>query len=209
MVQDYNKGGLRAPSIETMAKSLKLAWISRFLKSIPTRDDESWKVIPNHFLDKYGGLNFLLRCNYDKNFLDRMCLPYFYKLILLHFLELKISYNTQFCRFVSFNNKDILIGGRPIFDKSWLNKNVFLVQDLLGDDGKVLSYSKFFRTFRPNGNVLQYMQVVSAIPKDLIDDARRYLIDKTSILSESSFQPSADLSLDLLKMKNRKHYWLL
>ena len=120
------------------AKSLKLAWISRFLQSVPAHDDESRKVIPNHFFDKYGGLNFLLRCNYDKNFLDKMCLPYFYKLILLHFLELKISYNTQFCRFVLFNNKDILIGGRSFFHRSWMNKYVFLVQDLLGD-GKVLS----------------------------------------------------------------------
>ena len=199
MAQDYNKGGLRAPSIETMAKSLKLACISRFLQSIPAQDDESWKVIPNHFFDKYGGLNFLLRCNYDKNFLDKMCLPYFYKLILLHFLELKISYNTQFCRFVLFNNKDILIGDRSFFYRSWMNKNVFLVQDLLGDDGKVLSYSEFFGKFRLNGNFLQYMQVVSAISKDLIEDARRYHIDKTSILSECSFQLSLDLSLHFLK----------
>ena len=111
--------------------------------------------------------------------------------------------------FVLFNNKDILIGGRSFFCRSWLNKNVFLVQDLLGDDGKVLSYSEFFRKFQLNGNFLQYMQVVSAIPKDLMDDARRCHIDKTSILSESSFQLSADLSLDLLKMKNRNYYWLL
>ena len=117
-----------------------------------------------------------------------MCLPYFYKLTLLHFLELKTSYNTQFCRFVLFNNKDILIGGRSFFYRSWMNKNVFLVQDLLGDDGKVLSYSEFFRKFQLNGNFLQYLQVVSAIPKDLMDDARRCHIDKTSILSESSFQ---------------------
>ena len=102
-----------------------------------------------------------------------------------------------------------LIGGRPIFYRSWLNKNVFLVQDLLGDDGKVLSYWEFFRKSLLNGNFLQYLQVVSAIPKDLIDDARRYHIDKTSILSESSFQLSAVLSLDLLKMKNRNYYWLL
>ena len=88
-------------------------------------------------------------------------------------------------------------------------KNVFLVQDLLGDDGKVLSYSEFFRKFQLNGNFLQYMQVVSAIPKNLMDDARRCHIDKTSILYESSFQFSADLSLDLLKMKNRNYYWLL
>ena len=198
MVQDYNKGGLRDPSIEIMAKSLKLAWISRFLQSTPTHDDESWKVIPNHFLDKYGGLNFLLRCNYDKNFIDKMCLPYFYKLILLYFLELKTSYNTQFCRFVLFNNKHILIGGQPIFYRSWLNKNVFLIQDLLGDDGKVLSYSEFFGKFQLNGNFLQYMQVVSAIPKDLFDDARRHHIDKTGIRSEKSFQLSAGLPLDLL-----------
>ena len=104
-----------------------------------------------------------------------------------------------------------LIGSRPVFYRSWLNKkiNVFLVQDLLGDDGKVLSYSEFFRKFQLNGNFLQYMQVVSAIPKDLMDDARRCHIDKTSILSESSFQLSADLSLDLLKMKNRNYCWLL
>ena len=165
------------------------------------RDEESWKVIPNHFLNKYGGLNFLLRCNNDKNCLDKMCLPHFYKWILLPFLEFKISYNTQFCRF-NWQPTSLLY-------RSWLNKNVFLVQDLLGDDGKVLSYSEFFRKFQLNGNLLQYMQVVSAIPKDLIDDAWRYHIDKTSILSESSFQLSADLSLDLLKMKNRNYYWLL
>ena len=62
-----------------------------------------------------------------------------------------------------------------------MNKNVFLVQYLLGDDGKVLSYSEFFRKFQLNGNFLQYMQVVSAIPKDLMDDARRRHLDKTSI----------------------------
>ena len=136
---------------------------------------------------------------------------YFYKLILLHFLELKISYNTQFCRVVLFNTKDILIGARPPFYRSWLNKNFFLIQDLLGDDGKVLSFSKFIRKFQLNGNFLHYTKVVSAIPKDLIDDPQRYHIVKTyCILSESSFQLSAaDLSLDLLKMKNRSFYWLL
>ena len=39
--------------------------------------------------------------------------------------------------------------------------------------------------------------------------ALKIYFDKTSILSESSFQLSADLSLDLLKMKNINYYWLL
>ena len=190
-----------------MAKSLKLAWISKFLQSIPTHDDESWKVIPNHFLDKYGGLTFLLRCNYDKNFLDKLCLHYFLlKLILLHFLELEINfliiYYTQFCQFVLFNNKDILIGGRRIFYRSWLNKNVFLVQDLLGDDGKVLSYSEFFRKFRLNRNFLHYMQVVSVIPKDLIDDAQRYHIDK----NRKDYYKSRTLHREVVT-NNKKKWW--
>ena len=89
MISDYEKGGLRAPSIDTMAKSLKLAWIPRLLSEEENFED-SWKAIPKYLLDKsYGGLNFLLRCNYDENFLARINLPQFYKEILQHFLELK------------------------------------------------------------------------------------------------------------------------
>ena len=42
-----------------------------------------------------------------------------------------------------------------------------------------------FREFQLNGNFLHYMQIVSAIPKDLIDDARRYHLDKSSFLSKA------------------------
>ena len=81
MISDYDKGGLRAPSIDVMAKSLNLAWISRLL-SEERISKESWKVIPSYLLDKFGGLNFLLRCNYDKKFLAQIKVPQFYKSIL-------------------------------------------------------------------------------------------------------------------------------
>ena len=42
----------------------------------------------------------------------------------------------------------------------------------------------FLGKFRLNGNFLQYMQVVSAIPTDLIDDARRYHIESPFGLEE-------------------------
>ena len=65
---------------------------------------------------------------------------------------------------------------------------------------KLLAFKKsVIFSVQLNGNFLQYMEVVSAIPKDLIDDAWRYHIDKTSILSECSFQLSLDLSLHFLK----------
>ena len=85
MFLDYDQGGLRAPIIDVLAKSLKLAWISRLLAD-EQKSTESWKTIPNY---KYGGLNFILRCNYDKKILEQIDLPQFYKLILRYFLELK------------------------------------------------------------------------------------------------------------------------
>ena len=91
MISDYAKRGIRAPSIDVMAKSLNLAWISRLLHKGQTYK-ESWKVIPSHLMEKFGGLIFLLRCNYDKKFLARINLPQFYKSILQDFLELKISF---------------------------------------------------------------------------------------------------------------------
>ena len=91
MCQDYVNGGLRAPCPNTLFKSLRLAWISRLLVTDETMI-ESWKSIPSYFFQKYGGLNFLLRCNYDCKFLEKSEIPEFYKQILLNFLEIRTLY---------------------------------------------------------------------------------------------------------------------
>ena len=209
MALDYKNGGLRAPSIEVMVKSLKLAWISRLLKNEQSCD-ESWKVIPNHFLNKYGGLNFLLRCNYNEKFLKGTTLPLFYRSILQYFLELKTAHkcvNGQ--ELVLFNNKDILIENQTIFHKDWFQKEIFLIQDLLKDDGKFFTYPEFVRRYELKCNFLTYMQVVSAIPKHLVKKAREKHLDKSTFLAVDAFQLSPNTVIDLLKMKNKDYYWLL
>ena len=209
MISDYDNGGLRAPSIDTMAKSLKLAWIPRLLSEEENSED-SWKAIPNYLLDKFGGLNFLLRCNYDKKFLTRINLPQFYKEILQYFLELKTSYNySSHQEFVLFNNKDILLDGYSIFYKNWFEKGVFLIQDLLDVDGNVMSYTKFIEKYLLSCNFLAYFQVVSAIPKDAIERAKVTPINKTDFLSKNVFLLSSGICINLLKMKNKDFYKLL
>ena len=52
MVLDYDQKGLPAPSIDALAKSLKLAWISRLLAG-EQKQSESWKAIPNYMFGKY------------------------------------------------------------------------------------------------------------------------------------------------------------
>lgn len=56
IISDYDEGGLHAPSIDTMPKSLKLAWIPR-LKAEEENSEDSWKAIPNYLLHKYGNID--------------------------------------------------------------------------------------------------------------------------------------------------------
>ena len=64
--QDYDNGGIRMPDIDLMIKAMRLAWIARLLK----HGNLNWKSVPDFYLRKLGGLNFLLRCNYDVTFLN-------------------------------------------------------------------------------------------------------------------------------------------
>jgi len=69
------------------------------------------------------GLIFLLRCNYNPKYIDG--LPSFYKDILKFFNELKTLYNYDRGQdMILFNNKEILIGGKPIFIREWLSNNI-------------------------------------------------------------------------------------
>ena len=209
MFLDYDQGGLRAPSIYALSKSLKLAWISRLL-AVDYGSGESWKAIPNYFFERYGGLNFILRCNYDKKFLDQIELPQFYKLILPYFLELKEFFPNQSGQEqILFNNKDILIHGHSIFYRNWYDRGVYLVHDLLKTDGNFLSYSEFIQKYDLKCNFLIYFQVVSAIPRHFVESARANPTDRSDMLLNSMFQFSPEISLNLTKMKNRDYYWLL
>ena len=75
MYEDYVDGGLRVPNMEVMAKSLKHAWISRFLSIDVLSRKEIWKAIPYHFFREYGGLNYVVTM--IKNSSTRLIYPPF------------------------------------------------------------------------------------------------------------------------------------
>ena len=72
-----------------------------------TSDKKNWGTIPNHFFKKMGGLNFLLRCNFDTKYFND--LPVFYKKILQFLNDLRILHvYDQQQDIILFNNKEIL-----------------------------------------------------------------------------------------------------
>ena len=67
LYQTIDRGGLKVPNIFLMDKALRLNWIRRLVVNKPGK----WRIIPQYYFDKYGGIEFLLKCNYDGKSLDK------------------------------------------------------------------------------------------------------------------------------------------
>ena len=59
-INDYENGGLKMIDLESMIKSLRLAWLKRIFR----KNDGAWKSYLRVSLQRFGGL-FLFYCNYD------------------------------------------------------------------------------------------------------------------------------------------------
>ena len=165
LIASYDNGGLKAPDIVSQYKALRLAWLARISNSKP------WCSIAITFFDKYGGLDFLKHCNYDGNSL--YLLPTFYKNMMIF---LKEMYPNPDSYKIIWNNKEILIEGKSIFWKTWQNRGIIFIQDLLDSNNKILSLSDLHQKFGISNDIMKYNSLISAIV-----DARRHNIMYSSI----------------------------
>jgi len=194
--------------VDIMIKALRLAWIRRLLNP----DSHNSKSIPDYFFKKLGELNSLLRRNYDTKYLDPK-LPAFYKDILSFFSEIKSQYKyEQGQETILFNNKTILIGGKPFFLREWFSKAIICIKDLLNENGQLLSFQEFQSKYDLRTNFLNFYQVINAIPKALVTKAcnqdkplkENYLRNRNT-----KIQLAENIAIDLQKTKAKDFYWLL
>ena len=130
--------------------------------------------------------------------------------MLPFFHELKFSHETDLRQdLVLLNNKDILIDNKTFFYKSWFKKGIFQVHDLLTERGIFFSHGEFTKSYNLNCNFLQYLQVVSAIPKRLLEKAKQNLDPKSTFSQDDTyFQLSSAIKVNLLKSKSKDYHWL-
>ena len=200
MYQPLSEGGTNFIDFRTMVKSLRLAWIQRLL----TNSYDAWKAIPNYFFNKYGGLAFLLKCNFDSVKLDKN-LPLFYRELLDYFQEL--TNNSQYITndLILWNNKNITVDKKSLFWKSWFDRGIYFIGDLLNSAGKFLTLDEFQKKFDFKVSYLNYFQLIAAIPQEL---KRKALASPTPDLFSIplEFQQLNDRTLLLPKMRC-KHYY--
>ena len=150
MYQPLSEGGLNFVNFSAVVKSLRLAWISRLLSSTT----DSWKAIPNYYFNTYGGLKFLLKCNYNAASINNG-LPTFYRELLQYFQEFKDKTKIfSYGKFLLWNNEEITIDKNTLFWKSWFKKNILSIQDILNADGNFLTFQQFQNKFNIKTNYL-------------------------------------------------------
>ena len=112
-----------------MNKALKVAWIPH----IRAANEASREIIPEAAFDKHGGLSFLTNCNYDVRTLQADNLSSFYLEVLKEWKITKDCMRTgtsSISEEIIWNNRNILINGKPLFNKSWFDKNILKIKDL-------------------------------------------------------------------------------
>ena len=113
LFQEMRQGGLKFPNFAITVIALRLSWIGRLLEKNPSTD--VWNAIPNAFFEKYGGLNFLLKCNYNTKKLDKS-VPLFYLEMLDYFQDLcQVNQDSYESDLILWNNHDITIEGKSLY----------------------------------------------------------------------------------------------
>ena len=195
------RAGLHMMDIETMIKALRLAWIPRLVRE----GHPNWKFVPDYFFKKYGGLYFLLSCNYDAEDFENA--SSFYRDILLFFHELKALYGCHHGQdTILFHNKEIRIDGKPFFWKERFEKGITTIKDLLDKNGNVLSFPVFQLKYSlQKTTFLHFYQVICANPGRLLTKAKTNDFSAEMINNEDpeSFHLDKNVVINLLRAKSK------
>ena len=126
LISDVEDGGLRMTSIKAVCEKTKIQWIQRYL----AESDATWKKILDEYLKPYGGTNLFLLCNYEVKNLKHIFPPHYYMhSVLNEWKSFLNETNTKQSHFI-WNNSDIKIDGRTIFNSELFSSGIWFPSDL-------------------------------------------------------------------------------
>ena len=159
IVKQYFEGGLKMINTKAFIKSLKATWIRRLLCN-----DGNWTKI----IDKDISLENLI--NYGSSFTEHIITKisntFWIDVLSSHnsLLELnKIKSIEELLQIPIFHNKDIKIGGLPINKKMWNDKGVYFINDIVSNEGELLTETEFKNKYNIKTNFVEFNGIIKAI----------------------------------------------
>ena len=110
-INEYENGGLKMIDLESMIKSLRLAWLKRIFQC----NNGAWRSFLRFLLEPFGGL-FLFHCNYDIK--EVHISSKFYSELLQWWCDFRNVFDSRReCQYILWNNKEIHVDNKPVFYK--------------------------------------------------------------------------------------------
>ena len=195
IIGNINQGGLGAIDMESKCKALRLPWLQRIING------NGWNDIINEYLEPIGGINFLIRCNFDSKYLN--WIPCFYRKLLEFTKEIVYS---EISESIIWNNKAIRIENKSIFWKELYNKGIVFIHDFRSSTGGWMGFDEFCSYYDMHTNFLKYFGILSAIKH-----AATYLnvdlsIKPTLNIQSTNFRLNSGKIIDINKAKSKNFY---
>lgn len=177
LINDYDKGGIKLPDLETMIIANRVRWAIKFINS---DKEDYWRLVADKWLDRIGGMDTLIE-NFDKKMFFAMNnkLPKFYKELFHAWSAVsQIEINT---------NEDVLRQSVWLNEKIKLNTNVETIKTL--KNRGIVSLRQIWTAKKPSWRKAKeigweekeyiiWRSVIDAIPKEWKTILRNFYIDK-------------------------------
>ena len=134
-----------------------------------TEGSLNWKIIPEFASTEYGGLSFLIECQYDVKHLSLDNLLPFYHTLLKYWQEYnhdKFTENSDIQNKIIWNNCRILVGGKLIFYKPLFQAQITSIKHLLNENDTFLSFDELNQKLNINIPFTLYYGLITSIPTE-------------------------------------------
>jgi len=140
-VKPAKEGELNAIDFDPMNGTIKLKWLQNFI----IKCDNFWFDFPFKIFKMFGGIHFLLRCDFNISKLP-INLSNFHQHVLQYW---KLIYKHNFTPHMVpiWNNRCILIKRKSFFYGEWMEKGVWSIVHLLDNYGNFLTYDVFIKKY--------------------------------------------------------------
>ena len=149
-------------NLKAFAQALKITWLRRIFQTeskwqfLIKKDVDTEKIVPcgSEYID-----SFLIII---KNEFWKVTL----KALLRFQLLLNIDWDSStIYQTPIFYNKNLTVGGKYFFYKSWFDSGICYIRDILDDQGNFYEYNVFIQKRSIHTNFLQYHGVIESIKR--------------------------------------------
>ena len=161
LVQVYALGGAKMIHLQDFVDSLKATWVRRLVK-YPSNLQNYFNHIVNTQMP-IAEIGPIMLKNIIKEIDNE-----FWKDVFKSWIKILVTFYKQNNKYSVLANSiwmndNIKIDGKPVFYKSWFEKGIKFIQDLMIDEQNFISYQEFIEKYAFQPNFIHYLSLINSV----------------------------------------------